>query len=166
MTLNKEQFWHLTDDPNFKPDPAHRPTWNSLAGGLGDQPKGIFVSPDPEYWMQAHGYERPYVAEIRGEEVKDAPVYYPSHEKFLKPGARTKRVLTIDEYAREKFHEPGWVEDYHGPAFSMTQPLSEYRARNAARFPKNYRGRPTSEMQPEELSDYEGKFKEWTNRSR
>ena len=97
--LNGEQFWHLTEDPHFQPDPEHVPEWNSLMGSVGPNPKGIFVSNSPEYWMQAHGYERPYVAQVEGEAVEDAPVYYPSKEKFLKPGARTKRVLTIDEYA-------------------------------------------------------------------
>lgn len=69
-----KRLWHLTSDPHFVPDPKARPELNSLAGDLIEHPPaGLFVTDMPEYWMQAHNYERPYVAEIEGEAVRYTP---------------------------------------------------------------------------------------------
>ena len=61
---------------------------------------------------------------------------------------------------REKFKEPGWVEDYHEEPGESTwnQPRKK--------MPKDYVGRPTTAMTSHTLEDYEGKFKEWTERGR
>ena len=146
--------WHLTADPHFVPDLTLQPEWNSLGGDLiGDKrPAGMFVG-QPEFWMQAHGYERPYVAEVEGL-VTNAPgaVMYPGKEELMQGEAKTLRVLTIDEYAREVFGDVGWVEDYLGEA--------------PKRIPKGYVGRPVSAMSPTEIAEWERKFKLWTQRSR
>lgn len=148
--------WHLTADPRFKPDPAAKPEWASLGGDLmGDnRPAGLFVGA-PEYWMQAHGYERPYVAQVEGM-VTNPPgsVMHKGREEFMQGEVKTLRVLTIDEYAREVFGEGGWVEEY----FSK-----ESRPK---KMPKGYVGRPVSDMSPAEIAEWERKFAEWTRRSR
>lgn len=160
MTLNGKQFWHLTDDPHFTPDPNHVPENNSLYLGRAmrdKDPAGLYVTDRPEHWMQAHGYERPYVAQVEGH-VNDEAGLTRDNEHFLQGPMQTKRVLTIDEYAREKFHEPGWVEEHHAPPIKFGDPIP--------RMPRDYQARTTSDMKPEELADYEGKFKDWTQRSR
>lgn len=146
--------WHLTDNPHFKPDPSHKPTLNSLSGDMisdEQKPAGIFVG-DPEYWMHAHGYERPYVAEIEGR-ITNPPgaVMEKGHEQFMQgDDLKTVRVLPLDEYAREHYGEPGWVETYHGEPWSR-------------KF-KDHVGRPTSKMSPQEVKEWERKFKEYAGR--
>lgn len=125
-----------------------------------DAPAGLFVSDSPEYWMQAYHYERPYVAEIEGE-VTNPPgtVMIKGREEFMQGKMRTIRVLTIDEYARETFHEPGWVEEnmYDGPG----------RLRDVLRSKLNgYVARTTKDMSQAELRQWERNFKTWTKRSR
>jgi hypothetical protein len=148
--------WHLTDNPHFVMDPEAKPEWNSLAGDLmGDaRPKGMFVTDDPEYWMHAHGYERPYVAEVEGL-VTNPPgtVMHKGREEFMQGQGKTVRVLTIDEFAREHFGEPGWVEDY----FSEVPPRTKFR---------NYVGRPVSDMSPAEIKAWEQKFAKYAKRKR
>jgi len=151
--------WHLTTDPRFVPDTTRQPDLNRifLSDLLNPQarPAGVFVTDSPEYWMQAHGYERPYVAEIEGIVTPPQPgAARVGHEEFMQGEVKTLRVLTIDEYAREVFGEGGWVEEY----FS-----SEYHPK---KMPKGYVGRPVSDMTPAEIAEWERKFAEWTRRSR
>jgi hypothetical protein len=155
---DKGQFttgWHLTDDPNFVPDPTHTPDLNSFGGDLTEnKPAGIFVG-RPEFWMQAHGYERPYVAEVEGRLLKDGPTMYGSKdERFLQAPLRTLRVLTIDEYAREHFNDQGWVESHFD-----TRPYNQI-----PKIPKGYVGRSVSDMTQEERAAWEKKFKEYAGR--
>lgn len=148
--------WHLTSDPHFVPDLTLKPEWNSFGGDLiGEKrPAGLFVG-TPEFWMQAHGYERPYVAEIEGLVTNPAgAVMYPGREEFMQGHAKTLRVLTIDEYAREVYGEEGWVEGY----FSKSS--------RPPKMPKGYKGRSVAEMTPEELAAWERKYAQWAARPR
>lgn len=161
-TGERTGLWHLTSDPNFRPDPHAKPDWNSLAGDLmGDaRPEGVFVG-DPEYWMHAHGYERPYVAEIVGD-VTDPPgaVMHQGREHFVQgDDMHTARVLTIDEYAREHYHEPGWVEEWHDPGPSAGP--GSLRDRLDL---EGYEARTTADMTPAELDEYERRFAEYAGR--
>jgi hypothetical protein len=150
-----KQGWHLTSDPHFVANPESQPEWNSLAGDLmGDaRPKGLFVTESPEYWMQAHGYERPYVAQVEGT-VTNPPgsVMHKGREEFMQGAVKTVRVLTIDEYAREVFGDVGWVEDYFGDAPKA--------------IPKGYVGRSAADMTPAELRAWEQKFAKYAQRKR
>jgi hypothetical protein len=102
--------------------------------------------------MQAHGYERPYVAQVEGR-VTNPPgtVMHVGREEFMQGKAKTVRVLTVDEYAREVFGDAGWVEDYFG---------------EAPKIPKGYVGRAVSDMTPAEIAAWEKKFAEYTRRRR
>lgn len=154
--------WHLTDNPRFTPDPKRKPTLNrvflsDLMTEDKDLPTGLFVTDSPEYWMQAHGYERPYVVEVKGRVVPPQPgAARVGREDFLQGDVKVLRVMTIDEYAREVFGEPGWVERYHAPPVRFGDKIP--------RLPKGYKARTVDEMTPEELADYERKFKEWVRR--
>jgi hypothetical protein len=148
--------WHLTADPKFTPNPAFKPELNSLAGDLMvDRPAGLFVTDQPEYWMQAYGYERPYVAQVEGP-VTNPPgtVMHRGKEEFMQGDMKTVRVLTIDEYAREMFGDAGWVEDYFGDGPKR------------GTIPKGYVGRAVSDMTPKEIQQYEKRFAQWTKRGR
>lgn len=157
--------WHLTSDPHFTPDPNRKPDLNrvfisDLMMDPKDLPAGLFVTDSPESWMEGHGYERPYVAEVEGQiGPPQAGAARVGHEQFMQGEMRTLRVLTIDEYARETFGEPGWVEEYFAP-------IRMFGDAPRKKMPKNYVGRPVSDMTPAEIKDWERKFKLWTERSR
>lgn len=146
--------WHLTDNPNFVPDPTQRPEMNSLGGDLWGKenwPQGLMVG-DPEYWMHAHGYERPYVAEIEGRVTNPAgTIMHRGKEQFMQGEMKTVRVLPLDEYARETFGGTGWVEEYFGDAPN--------------KIPQNYVGRPVSGMSADEIKQWEKRFEEYVNRT-
>jgi len=151
--------WHLTDNPHFVPDPNRQPDRNriflsDLVMNQKDLPKGLFITDAPEYWMQAHGYERPYVAQVKGRTSDAQGGARVSNEDFLQGEMKTLRVLTIDEYARERFGEEGWVEDYFSDS---------YRPK---KMPKGYKARSVAEMTPAEIKEWERKFTEWTRRKR
>jgi len=151
--------WHLTDNPQFTSDPSRKPYLNriflsDLTRDPADQPAGLFITQSPEYWMQAHGYERPYVAEVEGTVTNAPGSTRVGREEFMQGDIKTVRVLTIDEYAREVFGEEGWVESH----FS--------RSYHPKKMPKGYRGRPVSDMTPAEIREWERKFKQWTDRKR
>jgi GNAT superfamily N-acetyltransferase len=57
------QYWHVTDDPNFKVDPKRSPTdMSSLATG-GDA-QGLMVTSDLPLWAEHYGDGRKYAARI------------------------------------------------------------------------------------------------------
>lgn len=152
--------WHLTSDPHFKADPTFKPYLNrvflsDLARDPKDQPAGLFVTENPEHWMHAHGYEQPYVAEVEGMVTNPPGSVRVGYEEFMQGEVKTVRVLTADEYARETFGEPGWVETYFAPLRRFGDKI--------VRFP-NYVGRPVSEMTPAEIKEWERKFSEYAER--
>ncbi|PWT91552.1 MAG: hypothetical protein C5B54_05065, partial [Acidobacteria bacterium] len=155
-----KRMWHLTADPHFTPDPHFKPFLNrifisDLMRDPKDQPAGLFVTDKPEYWMQAHGYERPYVAEIEGPVTNPPGSVRVGHEDFMQAPMKTVRVLPIDEYAKEKFGEQGWVSEWHAPPRRFGDPIPRFR---------NYQGRPVSEMSPAEIKAWEEKFAAWARR--
>jgi hypothetical protein len=102
--------------------------------------------------MHAHGYERPYVAEIEGR-LADEAGHARGSENFLQD-AHTVRVLTIDEYARETYHEPGWVEEHLRP-----------EGEQAPKIPKDYVARTVDEMSAPEIAKWERDFREYAHRA-
>lgn len=108
--------WHLTDNPKFAFDPDRVGIINSTIGGEMDEP-GLFITKDPEFWVNRHNYIRPFVAEI--EHPADVEHgYYQNSDQYLParlyPESRIVRVIPTDEYVREEFHQPGWIEEFHG----------------------------------------------------
>lgn len=118
-------YYHITDNPDFKPDPNHAPENNGTMGGNFDP--GLFVSKDPSHWMQGYGYWRPYVSELDvpddvGDNFQNSP------ERFIKPEdydkLQVKRTIPIDAYAREQYGEYGWTEEDSGKDLHTGEPLS------------------------------------------
>lgn len=74
---------HLTDDPNFKPDPNFVPEDNALAIYPRTRP-GLFAArpEDVSNWVDGHGYDRPYVAEIQVPRHAHEPGRW-GHERFI-----------------------------------------------------------------------------------
>ena len=110
-----ETSYHLTDDPKFALDPDKNPANNTTWGG--DWPhKGLFVTDSPERWLNGYDYVRPFVAEIEHPKLKDIGGY--GGERFLPaehfPKSKVKRVIPLDEHAREEYHDYGWIESFHG----------------------------------------------------
>jgi hypothetical protein len=137
-----ETWYHLTDNPHFKLDPGKAPQDNSMIGGGADWSKGVFLGKSPEYWLNAHNYVRPYVAEVHADpqvhqEVDTHKGTYPG-EAFV-PGSHfhrlhVNRVIPLDAYAREEFGEHGWIESHHGTEFDTGNPI-----------PHPYQGSPFKE---------------------
>lgn len=121
-----DPWWHITDNPNFDFDPEHTLNWNSTLGNMSDEPPGLFVTRQPEYWFNGHDYVRPYVAEIHAPEESLDPGYYENNDRVLPahayPQAQIKRVIPIDEYVREQYGAPGWIEEYHDDVPYHEQP--------------------------------------------
>lgn len=126
--LNPDQFetyYHLTDKKNFKPNPKRVPTDNALSMTERKRP-GLFVTDSVESWWNGHGYHQPYVAEIKVPKGVAEDERW-GGEKFI-PGehlqqAQVSRVMPVDAHVREKYKEPGWVEDHHNAAFDTGKPF-------------------------------------------
>lgn len=155
--------WHLTNNPHFKVDPKRKPSLNrtflsDLMVDEKDLPAGVFVTDGDgvEYWKHAHGYERPYVAELEGTLAPPMPGgARMAREDLMQGDVRTVRVLTLDEFAREHYGEMGWVEGYNTDLPFHKQP----------KF-KNYTARSVADMTTAERRQWERQFKVYTRRKR
>ena len=123
--LNPQQFWHLTDNPDFALNPEHVPEDNALAIRSRES-AGVYVG-DPATWMQGHGYERPFLAEIHApaevahDERWGGEKFIPA-EHFDK--AKVARVIPTDAYAREHYSDYGWAETHQGKTFDTGAPIA------------------------------------------
>lgn len=126
--LSPDQFetlYHLTNKRQFKPSATKVPEDNALSIQERTRP-GLFAAPNVESWWNGHGYHRPYVAEIQVPKGLAQEERW-GGERFI-PGehlaqAHVSRVIPVDAYVRERFHEPGWVEDHHGTKFDTGEPI-------------------------------------------
>lgn len=159
VDLNEQQFgaskpevrYHITDNPRFSPDPNFRPENNTTLGG--HYPKGMFVSDDPEKWVNGHDYVRPWVAEIhvdpslrKAEGVHGGyrgETFVPA-EHFDK--IKVHRVIPLDAYAREQYHDNGWIEEHHKTSFDDEKPLP---GGHGAKWPKYRYSGPDARDMPE-----------------
>lgn len=156
------RVWHLTQDPKFQLNPKHIPEQNYLSIFYPEESPGLYVTDTPEYWVNAHNYVTPFIAEIEVPRQTDQPEDFtppgPSRQDFI-PAAdfarsRVVRVIPLDEWVREEYREPGWVEDwfsdeqikvpegykYEGSAQDLTdEQISELR-RRTERYLREVRG--------------------------
>lgn len=119
-------YWHITDNPDFRPDPNHRPELNTTMGG--EMKPGLFLTSQPDHWMQGYGYWRPYVSEIEapddiGQGSHLSPERYVPADQYGR--LHVKRTIPIDAYAREQYNEPGWVEGDSGQDFQSGSELTQ-----------------------------------------
>jgi hypothetical protein len=122
-------LYHLTDHARFKLDPKKVPEDAAFAIRSREDP-GLYVTDDPERWINGYNYVRPFVVELSV--PKDA--VHPERwggEQFIPAENYDKvkilRVIPLDAYAREEYGEPGWVEEYEGKEFDTGRPISESR---------------------------------------
>lgn len=154
--LNPDQFdtfYHLTDKRNFKPDPKRVPTDNALSINERTRP-GLFVTHSVESWWNGHGYHQPYVAEIKVPKGVAQDERW-GGEKFI-PGehlnqAQVSRVMPVDAHVREKFGEPGWIEDHHDKAFDTGEKFERTWGMPTQKYPDfHYDGPDVRDFTPEE----------------
>lgn len=173
MQRNYEQrtgatYWHLTDNPDFRPDPTHSPELNTTMGG--DMKPGLFLTRDPSHWMQGYGYWRPYVSEIEAPDDVGlgshlSPERYVPADQYHQ--LQVKRTIPIDAYSREHYNEPGWVEGDSGHDFQSGLPLEPapggYHKRN---WDGKYQYPGTAMDQPEEWrKSYEQRVRDYQQRT-
>lgn len=161
-------YWHLTDNPDFRPDPTHSPELNTTMGG--DMKPGLFLTRDPSHWMQGYGYWRPYVSEIEAPDDVGlgshlSPERYVPADQYHQ--LQVKRTIPIDAYSREHYNEPGWVEDDSGHDFQSGLPLEPapggYHKRN---WDGKYQYPGTAMDQPEEWrKSYEQRVRDYQRRT-
>lgn len=174
MQRNYEQrtgatYWHITDHPDFQPDPSFRPENNGTLGGHFDP--GLFVSQHPDHWMQSYGYYRPYVSEI---DVPDevGQDFHNSPERFITPDQydkiKVKRTIPVDAYAREQYGESGWVESSYGEDFETGEKFTDFAPGSHDLYKKTpgYKYPGTAMDQPEEWrKTYERKVRDYQQRT-
>lgn len=173
MQRNYEQrtgatYWHITDHPDFKPDPNFRPENNSTLGGHFNP--GLFVSQHPEHWMQSYGYYRPYLSEI---DVPDEVGRdFDNSERFITPDQydkiKVERTIPIDAYGREQYGQSGWVESNYGEDFETGEKFTDYQPMSRDLYKKTpgYKYPGTAMDQPEEWrKNYERKVRDYQQRT-
>lgn len=135
--LNRDQFgpaqsrrmWHLTDNPDFGLDPEYQPEDNALSIRQRES-RGLYMTDNPEHWINGQGYHRPFAAEL--EVPEDAmhaerwggEMFMPA-ENFSR--AKVSRVIPTDAYARETYGAHGWFEDRVGRRFDTDEEIPPYR---------------------------------------
>lgn len=162
-------YWHITDNPDFKPDPNFRPENNGTLGGHFSP--GLFVSQNPEHWMQSYGYYRPYLSEIDvpdevGEDFQNSP------ERFITPNQydkiKIKRTIPLDAYTREQWGQSGPVESSLGEDFETGEKFTDYQPMSRDLYKKTpgYKYPGTAMDHPEEWrTTYEQRVRDYQQRT-
>lgn len=149
----KVKLYHLTDDPKFAPNPDIDPPENALSIYGDDTRKGIYLTATPEYWVNRYNYVRPFIAEFEVDESKLTLASTPGGSQRFLPAedfgaAEMTRLIPTNEFVREEYGEPGWVEghfsdEWDTPKFGPTgyqPPFPDYR----------YEGPDVRDMDPAE----------------
>lgn len=152
---DRRTFYHLTENPNFAPDPNFRPANNTTLGG--DWDPGLFVAEELEPWVNGYDYIRPWVAEMSAPADifdRDGVKRGYSRERMI-PASEygdisVDRMIPFDAYARERFGGPGWAERHHEKAFDGAE-ISDWNSTWYAE------GRPWGEEYR-----FEGDIRDWT----
>ena len=170
-----ETYYHLTDNPKFKLDPDKVPEDNSvtLSRILGPERKGMYVTKDPERWVNGHGYVRPYVAEIHANPSHIQGGEY-SGEGFIPSEhldkARVHRVMPLDAYAREQYGDHGWIEEHHGTTFDTGEPIHERKFgephRPVFKTPYQYDGPDVRDMPKAETDRHKTRWLDYLKENR
>lgn len=165
--LNEQQFetyYHLTDRKNFKPSARKVPADNALSVRSRKDP-GLYVADSVEGWWNGHQYHRPYVAEVRvpkgvareerwgGERFIDA-------EHIGK--VEVPRVMPTDAWVREKYREPGWVEDQLDSAFDTGEKFERSWGVPTKKFEDyTYDGPDVREFTPEQHKEHVSRLRQY-----
>jgi hypothetical protein len=162
-------YYHLTDNPDFRPDPTVRPENNGTMGGNFDP--GLFVSQRPNHWAQGYGYYRPYVSEI---DVPDGvgSDFHNSPERFIRPEdydkIQVKRTLPLDAYSREQWGQSGPVESDLGEDFETGEKFTDkdFGSLDLHKKTPGYKYPGTAmDQTPEWRSQYEQRVRDYQQRT-
>lgn len=163
-----QTLYHITDNPDFALNPHHSPERNTVdiesATHDGMRP-GIFLTKDPERWVNGHNYVRPYIAEIH------APHNLHEHEGVHSGGyngetyveghnfdkLHVNRVMPLDAHAREEFGGAGWIEGHHGTAFDDEHPLTSHEINTGFRG-YHYPGPDARDMSPQQRAFHHRRY--------
>ena len=159
--MSDEQFgtyYHMTTQAKFKPR-AIAPENNTTLGGK--YKPGLFLSKSPEPWVNAHGYVRPFVAEVKVPMANLDPEGGYHGERFLPAehikSAEVTRVMPLDARAREEFGEHGWIEDRIGKEFDTGADIDPDAWRHGNMYPfrgYTYSGPDVRDMPPEQIKQH------------
>lgn len=144
----KKTFWHLTEDPRFTLKNDFVPAENAISLSYDDKP-GLFLTDNPEYWVNGYNYVRPFIAEIEVDELRlRKPTVPGGHQSFVDAedfdALEVKRVIPLDEWAREQYGDYGWIEQFFDPP--------EDNVGNTRRFKDyKYTGADAREMPEEDV---------------
>lgn len=147
-----ETLYHLTDQHHFHPDAEKSPQDNAFAMQDRSHYKGLYVTDSPDTW-RANGYHRPYVAEIHvphglaRQERWHGEKFIPA-EHFDK--IKVNRVIPFDAHQREKYGEPGTVEEYHGTHYETDEPIAKTDWGHPAKVSSEPEAKDVRSFTPEE----------------
>jgi hypothetical protein len=170
-----EVWYHITDKPNFALDPNYAPEDNSVSIYDRGGRKGVYLTHDPEKWVNGHNYVRPYLAEFHVHpSMKTVPgihgryggeMFVPA-EHFDK--MKLNRVIPLDAHVREEYGAPGWIEEHHGTAFDTGQPLARL-GQPKSHYPfrgYKYTGPDVRTFTPEQHQQHVGRWKSFMKENR
>ena len=153
-----ETMYHITDDPKFTPKADQVPSDNAFA--LHERTAaGIYLTPNPESWVNGHGYVRPFVAEVHVPKGVGHPGRW-GDEHFVHGDEihrlKVNRVIPLDAHAREEYGSPGWIEKHHGTTFDTGEKIKPagFNSTSAEIYPYRgykYPGPDTRDMSPAEV---------------
>jgi 8-oxo-dGTP pyrophosphatase MutT (NUDIX family)/GNAT superfamily N-acetyltransferase len=165
-----ETYYHLTDNPKFEPDPEKVPEDNSITLNrlLGPERKGLYVTKNPERWINGYDYVRPYVAEIhakpehvQGGEYGGEGIIPAEHLDK----AKVHRVIPVDAHAREEYGEHGWIESHHGTTFDTHEPITEQRGPSPLRG-YHYDGPDVRDMPKAQTDEHKQRWLQYLKENR
>jgi len=157
-------LYHLTDDKDFQLDPDFYPQNNTTIGGDWTEP-GIFLAKNPEFWLNAHGYWRPWIAEFKVPSALGADY---GQEVFISSkdfdSIQLTRVMALDAWCREEFGAPGWSEEYFGKTFDTGEPYDitsnnlfpyrGYKAKDVRKHPEDWHSDYPSRIEKFRINRY------------
>lgn len=142
-----QAWYHLTSRAKFKLDPKFAPADNAIAIVDRSGRPGIYLSSDVERWVNGYGYWRPFVVEFKADPsvMQDPGVHGRYGGELFVPATSfgkltIQRVIPLDAYAREKYGEPGWIEQSLEVEFDTGKPIPRPGTPGWAEVWKKYRG--------------------------
>lgn len=114
--IKRGQYWHITEDPNFKIDTNKGPRdMSSLANGEIDKGK-LMITSDLPYWAENYKGTRKFVAKIDMSDVSNSDFFQSDrgmgNEFFVKnpKNAKVTKVVPMADALKESKAFKSWLE--------------------------------------------------------
>ena len=160
------RWFHIADKADFRLNPRKQPELNRTLPAV--LKPGIFLTQFPEKWGGDYGYRRPFIVEfdVPGDVVAGSiegtnEMYVPAE---FYDRMRIVKVHTWDGFSRDRWHEPGPVEEMTGINHVTGEPLKSKGFRPMSRdpwFESPGPGVDARQIQPDLLRQYVADFKKW-----